>query len=395
MKLHIALLPGDGIGPEVTAEAVRILRAVAAAGEHDFTFTEALIGGVAIDVSGTPDAPGTPLPQSTIDLCLASDAVLLGAVGDNRFNHLAPDKRPEAGLLQIRQILGGFANLRPAVAYPALAATSPLRPEVAQGANILFVRELLGGLYFGQPRSWDKTTNEAVNTMRYTRAEVERVARIAFTLAGGRRGKLTSVDKANVLECSQLWRAAVDGLKPEFPTVTVEHQLVDSMAMHLMNRPRDFDVVLTENLFGDILSDEAGVITGSLGMLPSATIGGKVNLYEPVHGSAPDIAGTGKANPIGAILTAAMVLRHSAGLAAEADAIEAAVTHVLDAGHRTADLASGTSATLVTTERMGTLIREALTSQLDSQLDHTQSRHVVSGDTNAAPPALKARSITA
>ena len=367
MKLHLALLPGDGIGPEVTAEAVRLLRAVAAAGGHDFTFTEALIGGVAID------AMGTPLPQATIDLCLASDAVLLGAVGDNRFNHLTPDKRPEAGLLQIRQVLGGFANLRPAVAYLALAATSPLRPDITKGADILFVRELLGGLYFGQPRSWHREqphnpgspAEEAINTMRYTRAEVERVARIAFHLAGRRRGKLTSVDKANVLECSQLWRATVDALRPEFPDVSVEHQLVDSMAMHLMNRPRDFDVVLTENLFGDILSDEAGVITGSLGMLPSATIGGKVNLYEPVHGSAPDIAGTGKANPIGAILTAAMILRHSADLPQEADAIEAAVTAVLDAGHRTADLAPSTPAALVATERMGTLINQALASQFD------------------------------
>ncbi len=363
MKLHIALLPGDGIGPEVTAEAVHLLRTVATAGSHDFGFTEALIGGAAID------ATGTPLPPSTVELCLESDAVLLGAVGDNRFNHLTPDKRPEAGLLQIRQVLGGFANLRPAVAFPALANTSPLRPEVTRGANILFVRELLGGLYFGQPRSWhrasDSTTEEAINTMRYTRAEVERVARVAFDLAGKRRGKLTSVDKANVLECSQLWRAVVDALKPEFPAVTVEHQLVDSMAMHLMNRPRDFDVVLTENLFGDILSDEAGVITGSLGMLPSATIGGKVNLYEPVHGSAPDIAGTGKANPIGAMLTAAMVLRHSAGLAAEADAVEAAVTEVLDAGHRTADIAGGDTAATVTTARMGALVREALTAILD------------------------------
>src|SRR5579875_2375207 len=269
MKLKIAILAGDGIGPEVTREAVNILKAIAEFGGHDFTFTEALIGGVAIT------AEGTPLPQQTIDTALDSDAVLLGAVGDNRFNHLTPDKRPEAGLLQIRQVLGGFANLRPAVAYAALADNSPLRPEVTKGADILFVRELLGGLYFGQPRSWDRQTGEAINTMRYTRDEVERVARIGFDLASKRRGKLTQVDKANVLECSQLWRATVDELKAEFPAITVEHQLVDSMAMHLMNRPRDFDVVLTENLFGDILSDESGVITGSLGMLPSATIGGK------------------------------------------------------------------------------------------------------------------------
>ena len=367
MKLHIALLAGDGIGPEVTQEAVQVLETVAEACGHAFTFTDALIGGVAI----THD--GTPLPQSTIDTCLASDAVLLGAVGDNRFNHLTPDKRPEAGLLQIRQVLGGFANLRPAVAYPALADNSPLRPEVTDGTDILFVRELLGGLYFGQPRAWNRDINEAFNTMRYTRDEVERVARVAFDLAGKRRGKLTSVDKANVLECSQLWRATVDALKPEFPAVTVEHQLVDSMAMHLMNRPRDFDVVLTENLYGDILSDEAGVITGSLGMLPSATTGGKVNLYEPVHGSAPDIAGTGKANPLGAILTAAMILRHSAGLDSEAGAIESAVVKVLEAGHRTADIARGNAAATVTTTRMGALVREALA----GALDRTQSLHAV------------------
>jgi 3-isopropylmalate dehydrogenase len=367
MKLRIAVLAGDGIGPEVTQEAVRVLRVVEDAGGHEFTLQEGLIGGVAIT------AEGTPLPQKTIDLCLASDAVLLGAVGDNKFNHLTPDKRPEAGLLRIRQVLGGFANLRPAVAYPALAENSPLRAEITKGADILFVRELLGGLYFGQPRSWNKETGEAINTMRYTREEVERVARIAFDLASKRRGKLTSVDKANVLECSQLWRATVDALKAEFPAVTVEHQLVDSMAMHLMNRPRDFDVVLTENLFGDILSDESGVITGSLGMLPSATIGGKVNLYEPVHGSAPDIAGTGKANPLGTILTVAMVLRHSGGLEAEASAIESTVSQVLEAGHRSADIARGNATQTVSTERMGQLVREALA----VALDRTQSLHAV------------------
>ncbi len=371
MKLRIAVLAGDGIGPEVTREAVRVLGVVAEACGHELTLNEALIGGVAIT------AEGTPLPQTTIDICLASDAVLLGAVGDNKFNHLPPNKRPEAGLLQIRQVLGGFANLRPAVAYPALAENSPLRAEITHGADILFVRELLGGLYFGEPRYWnrdgDKGTGEAINTMRYTRGEVDRVARIAFELAGKRRGKLTSVDKANVLECSQLWRATVDDVAREFPAITVEHQLVDSMAMHLMNRPRDFDVVLTENLFGDILSDESGVITGSLGMLPSATIGGKVNLYEPVHGSAPDIAGTGKANPLGAILTAAMVLRHSAGLEAEASAVEAAVAKVLGEGHRSADIARGQGSITVNTQRMGALVREAL---VDS-MDRTQSMHAV------------------
>jgi 3-isopropylmalate dehydrogenase len=367
MKLKIAILAGDGIGPEVTREAVNILQAVAEAGGHDFTFTEALLGGVAIT------AKGTPLPQETIDIALDSDAVLLGAVGDNKFNALSPDKRPEAGLLQIRQILGGFANLRPSVAYPALSENSPLRPEVTKGVDILFVRELLGGLYFGQPRSWNKETGEAINTMRYTKAEVNRVARIAFELAGKRRKKLTSVDKANVLECSQLWRATVDSLKPDYPDITVEHQLVDSMAMHLMNIPRNFDVVLTENLFGDILSDESGIITGSLGMLPSATIGGKVNLFEPVHGSAPDIAGTGKANPLGAILTAALILRHSANLEQEAAAIEAAVQKVLEAGHRTADIARGNQEATVTTQQMGKLVHSALA----ESIDRSQSLHAV------------------
>ena len=374
MKLKIAVLAGDGIGPEVTAEATNILRAIAELGGHDFTFAPGLIGGVAITEAGSP------LPQATVDLCLDADAVLLGAVGDNKFNALSPDKRPEAGLLHIRQVLGGFANLRPSVAYAALSGNSPLRPEVTRDADILFVRELLGGLYFGQPRWWDRSggaegNGEAINTMRYTRAEVTRVARVAFELAGKRQRKVTSVDKANVLEVSQLWRAVVTEVALEYPDITLEHQLVDSMAMHLMNTPRNFDVVLTENLFGDILSDEAAVITGSLGMLPSATIGGKVNLYEPVHGSAPDIAGTGKANPLGAILTAAMVLRHSAQLEAEAAAIEAAVQQVLGAGHRTADLARGNDGreAAVSTQHMGKLVHQALTEAIDRR----QSMHAV------------------
>ena len=359
MKLTITTLPGDGIGPEVTAEAVRVLKAVAEAGEHTFTFTEARIGGTAIE------RDGTPLPESTISTCLASDAVFLGAVGDNKFNHLTPAQRPEAGLLQIRQQLGGFANLRPCLAFSALSENSPLRPEITRDVDILFVRELLGGLYFGKPREWNKETGEAFNTMRYSKDEVIRVARIAFELAAKRRGKLTQVDKANVLECSQLWRATVDELAPEYPQVKVEHQLVDSMAIHLMVRPRDFDVVLTENLFGDILSDESGVIAGSLGMLPSATLGGKVNLYEPVHGSAPDIAGQGKANPLGAILTAAMLLRHSAGLAAEATAVEAAVNDVLAQGLRTADIARGSEGANASTTQIGDAVLRALANTLN------------------------------
>jgi 3-isopropylmalate dehydrogenase len=374
MKLKIAVLAGDGIGPEVTHEATEILRAVANLGGHEFTFEPGLIGGVAITETGTP------LPPATLDLALDSDAVFLGAVGDNKFAALSPDKRPEAGLLQIRQALGGFANLRPSVAYTALAVNSPLRPEVTKDVDILFVRELLGGLYFGAPRWWDQSSSangggEAINTMRYTRDEVVRVARVAFELAEKRRKKVTSVDKANVLEVSQLWRATVSEIAKDYPGVTLEHQLVDSMAMHLMNTPRNFDVVLTENLFGDILSDEAAVITGSLGMLPSATIGGAVNLFEPVHGSAPDIAGTGKANPLGAILTAAMVLRHSAHLEAEAAAIEAAVQHVLSEGYRTADLARAPDGTqpVVSTKQMGKLVQQALTEATDRR----QSMHAV------------------
>jgi len=368
MRLKVAVLAGDGIGPEVTREATNILRAVAELGGHDFTFVEGLIGGVAITETGSP------LPTATLDAALDSDAVLLGAVGDNKFNSLTPDKRPEAGLLQIRQALGGFANLRPSVGYKELSASSPLRPEVTEGVDILFVRELLGGLYFGAPRWWNKETNEAINTMRYTRDEVVRVARIAFELASKRRKKVTSVDKANVLEVSQLWRATVTEIAKEYPDVTLEHQLVDSMAMHIMNIPRNFDVVLTENLFGDILSDEAGVITGSLGMLPSATIGGSVNLYEPVHGSAPDIAGTGKANPLGAILTAAMVLRHSAGLEQDARAVEQAVQKVLEAGYRTADIArGGEGVQVVSTQEMGKHVHQALAESIDLR----QSLHAV------------------
>ncbi len=356
-KLKILILAGDGVGPEVTAEAVRTLKTAAEVGGHDFQFRQALIGGAAIL------AEGTPLPQPTLEAALSSDAVLLGAVGGHEFSSLPPDRRPEAGLLGLRSALKGYANLRPSFAWPGLTGNSPLRPEVVEGADILFVRELLGGLYFGQPREWNKQANAAWNTMRYTRDEVARVAKVAFELARNRRSKVTSVDKANVLEVSQLWRATVTELAQEYPDVKLEHQYVDAMAMHLMNTPRNFDVVLTENLFGDILSDEAAVITGSLGMLPSATVGGRVNLYEPVHGSAPDIAGRGIANPLGAILTAAMLLRYSAGLHEEAQAVEAAVRQVLDDGYRTMDLARGAmSAKVLPTQEMGRRVREAMLS---------------------------------
>ena len=362
MNLKILVTAGDGIGPEVTNEAVAVLRDVAEIGGHKLEITEKRIGGVAIVKDGSP------LPKDTLDAALSSDAVLLGAVGGNEFNSLPPDKRPEAGLLQLRAALGGFANLRPAFAFKELAVNSPLRPEIIDGADILFVRELLGGLYFGSPREWDKAKGEAWNTMRYTRDEVARVARIAFELAMKRRKKLTSVDKANVLEVSQLWRATVNEVAAEFPGVTVEHQYVDAMSMHLMNQPRNYDVVLTENLFGDILSDESAVITGSLGMLPSATIGGKVNLYEPVHGSAPDIAGKGLANPLGAILTGALILRHSGGLEAEANAIESSVRKVLEQGFRTPDLARANPQgfPVLSTKEMGAKVRETVKAQLSA-----------------------------
>ena len=354
MRLSFTVLPGDGIGPEVTAEAVRVLHTVAGIHGYRFEFQERAIGGVAIREFGSP------LPPATLDACLASDAVLLGAVGAPEYDRLPANTRPEAGLLLLRRALGGYANLRPAISYAAIEDCSPLRSEVVRGADILFVRELLGGLYFGEPRGFTSTngTTVARNTMQYSVEEIERVARVAFEAAQKRRGKVTSVDKANVLETSQLWRQTVTRIAEDFPDVTLNHLYVDACAMHLITNPRLFDVVLTENLFGDILTDEAAVITGSLGMLASATVGGEVGLYEPVHGSAPDIAGRGLANPCGAIASAAMMLRHSAGLEREADDIELAIQHVLNAGYRTADIAAGGHVSR--TAEMGELICEAV-----------------------------------
>lgn len=361
MRTRITILPGDGIGPEVTAEAVRVLQTIEGIHGIRFEFSEHAIGGAAIEKFGSP------LPTTTLDACLASDAVLLGAVGAPEYDHLPPNQRPEAGLLLIRSALGGYANLRPAISYASIAACSPLRNEVACGADILFVRELLGGLYFGEPRGITSTngTTAAHNTMRYSVEEIERVARVAFEAARKRRGKVTSVDKANVLETSQLWRQTVTRVAQEFPDVTLDHLYVDACAMHLIANPRRFDVLLTENLFGDILSDEAAVITGSLGMLASATIGGEVGLYEPVHGSAPDIAGKGIANPCGAIASAAMMLRYSFKLEQEASDIELAIEHVLEAGYRTPDIAEGTGGYVVTTSEIGELVCEAVTEIAD------------------------------
>ena len=354
MTLRIAVLPGDGIGPEVTRQAVRILQA-SAAGRFEVRCEEFPIGGIAVKQHGEP------LPPETLSKCRESDAVLLGAVGGPEFESLPCPQKPETGLLALRKGLGGYANLRPALAYPALAACSPLRPEVLQGADVLFVRELLGGLYFGEPRGFsDGPPPNARNTMIYSEPEVERVARVAFQLAQSRRRKLTSVDKANVLECSQLWRRVVSAVAKDYPEVTLEHQLVDSCAMRLVTAPASFDVMVTENLFGDILTDEAAALTGSLGMLPSATVGGAVDLYEPIHGSAPDIAGKGIANPLGAIATVAMLLRYTAKRPAEAAEIEAAIGRVLQAGHRTADLKRHDSETLVDTAEMADLVLQAM-----------------------------------
>jgi 3-isopropylmalate dehydrogenase len=355
MKLHIAVLAGDGIGPEVTAQAVRVLRVVADLYGHRFEFAEWPVGGVAISEAGTP------LPRPTLDACLASDAVLLGAVGAPEYDRLVPEERPEAGLLALRSALGAFANLRPVISYEAISDCSPLRAELVHGSDILIVRELLGGLYFGQPRGFQAPPHDgAFNTMRYSTPEIERVSRVAFDAALIRRRKVTSVDKANVLETSQLWREVVTRVSSDYPGVALEHLYVDACAMHLIMNPQRFDVVLTENLFGDILSDEASVITGSLGMLASASIGGAVGLYEPVHGSAPDLAGQGIANPLGAIASAALLLRHSAKLEQESKVVESAIHAVLDAGYRTTDLDRGRGNYIAKTSEMGSLVAEAI-----------------------------------
>lgn len=352
MKLKITVLPGDGVGKEVTAQAVRVLQTIAKIEDHDFHFVEMPIGGEGIK------AKNSPLPPETLKACLASDAVLLGAVGAPEFDHLKGEMRCEAGLLKLRSALGAYANLRPSTAYEALADCSPLRRDIVAGSDILIVRELLGGLYFGEPRGIEIESRAAYNTMRYTAEEIERVARIAFEAAKTRRRKVASVDKANVLETSQLWRETVNKISLDYAEIKLEHLYVDACAMRLVTDPKSFDVILTENLFGDILSDEAAVLTGSLGMLASASIGGKTGLYEPVHGSAPDIAGKDIANPIGAISSAAMLLRYAAGLEQSAQCIEESIINVLSQGYRTADL--GSSGKTTGTSEMGDLVIEGL-----------------------------------
>jgi 3-isopropylmalate dehydrogenase len=360
MNLNILVLPGDGIGTEVTREAVRVLRHVARKWKHSMRLTEGLLGGIAIHKTGNP------LPDETAKLAKGADATLMGAVGLPEYDNEPPEKRPEKGLLGIRKVLGVYANLRPVRAYPSLLDSSPLKNDRVAGTDMIIVRELTGGLYYGTPRGITGNGNEtrAVNTMVYTRGEIERVTRMAFHLAMGRRKKVTSVDKSNVLENSQLWRRVVTEIAREFPEVALDHMLVDNCAMQLILNPTRFDIVLTENMFGDILSDEGAVLAGSIGMLPSASIGDRkasgvwVGLYEPVHGSAPDIAGQNKANPLGAIGSVAAMLEYSFGLKEEAAAVNAGVEAVLGSGRVTADLKpAGRPAT---TEEVGETVCAAI-----------------------------------
>ena len=360
MRLDVLVLPGDGIGTEVTREAVRVLRRVVEKWRHQLNLTEGLLGGIAIHRTGTP------LPDETTRLALAADATLMGAVGLPEFDNAPPEKRPEKGLLGIRKALGVYANLRPVRAYASQLDSSPLKNHLVEGTDMIIVRELTGGIYYGTPRgiTEDGAEVRAVNTMTYTRAEIERVSRMAFHLARARRKKVTSVDKSNVLENSQLWRRVVIEVAAEYPDVALDHLLVDNCAMQLILNPRRFDVVLTENMFGDILSDEGAVLAGSIGMLPSASIGDRrpsgawVGLYEPVHGSAPDIAGQNKANPLGAIGSVGAMLEYSFGLKEEASAVDAAIEAVLAGGPVTADLRpSGAPAS---TEQVGQAVCAAI-----------------------------------
>ena len=370
----IVALPGDGIGPEVTAEAVRVLAAVADLCGFRMATQEYPIGAAAVRQLGEA------LPGRTLGAVLEADAVLLGAVGDPALADAIGNRRPEAGLLALRKLLGAYANLRPVTVHPALRHASPLRPERLVNVDLLIVRELTGGLYYGEPRGRDERS--AVNTLRYSVAEIERVARVAFQAARGRRGLVTSVDKANVLEVSQLWRETVTRIGGDYPDVRLEHLYVDFAAMKLIVNPAAFDVLLTENLFGDILSDEAAVLTGSLGLLPSASIGDGPGLFEPVHGSAPDIAGRGVANPIGAIGSAAMLLRYGLQLPDAADLVEQAIGAVVDAGRRTADIALPGGPTLTTGE-MGEEIAQRVASRI---LSHQSSANALQVVPSSRPP---------
>lgn len=352
----IAVLPGDGIGPEVMQEGLKILEAVGERYGHRFKFNRVMVGGASID------AHGAPLTDEALAACRKSDAVYLAAVGGPKWDNLGPERRPEKALLGLRKALGLYANLRPAKVEPALIEASTLKPEALKGVDILVIRELTGGLYFGRPRGREPLGEgqfRAVDTLIYTTEEIQRVVKTAFEAARKRRKKVTSIDKANVLESSRLWREIATEVGKSYPDVALEHMLVDNAAMQLIRNPRQFDVIVTENMFGDILSDEAAMLTGSLGMQPSASLGGKVAMYEPSHGSAPDIAGQGKANPLATILSGAMMLRYSFGLESEAQAVEAAVERVLARGYRTADIAQpGTIQ--VSTREMGDQVRQEI-----------------------------------
>ncbi|MFV9511492.1 3-isopropylmalate dehydrogenase [Tepidibacillus sp. LV47] len=351
----IVVLPGDGIGPEIVTEAVKVLKTVEEISGVQFELKEYLVGGIAIDQTGNP------LPPETLEACLQSDAVLLGAVGGPKWDDLPGDVRPEKALLGLRKELGLFSNLRPVKVYDSLIDASTLKPEVIQGVDLLVIRELTGGIYFGE-KTKEMTENgiKVTDALTYTEDEIERIVRLGFETAMKRRKKLTSVDKANVLESSRVWRKVVERVAVDYPEVELNHMLVDNCAMQLVRYPKQFDVIVTENMFGDILSDEAAMLTGSIGMLPSASIGTeKVAMYEPIHGSAPDIAGQGLANPLATILSVAMMLRYSFNMNQEAEKIEQAVQNVLDAGYRTKDLARPKSK-VVSTKEMGDLVIQAM-----------------------------------
>ncbi len=363
MAYKVLVLRGDGIGPEVVGEALQVLKLVARRSAVNLEFKDGIVGGHAIDQFGTP------LPDDVLKHAQESDAILLGAVGGPKWDSPAAEKRPEQALLALRKTLGLFANLRPVKAVKELIPASPLRAEVVNGVDLVVVRELTGGIYYGKPseRRQGKDGREAVDTCAYSEAEIARVLRYAFELARDRRKKLTSVDKANILATSRLWREIAGEIAKEYKEISFENQLVDSMAMHLMRRPRDFDVVVTENMFGDILTDEASMLAGSMGLLPSASLGEELNgagfrigLYEPIHGSAPDIAGRDEANPLAAILSAAMLLEHSFGMHTEADLVEHAVEAVVHEGYRTRDLGGAAQGKLVGCKAMGRLVRERI-----------------------------------
>lgn len=347
-RYDIAIIKGDGVGPEIIDEAIKVLDAIAAEDDFELNYNEYLMGGAAIDVFGEP------LPDETLEGCLASDAILFGAIGGNKWDNLPREKRPEKGLLKLRKELGLYANLRPTKVYDSLVDASTIKSEVLEGVDMLVVRELIGGIYFGTPRGLEK--DRAFNTMVYTRDEVRRIAHVAFDAAMKRDKQVCSIDKANVLEVSQLWRECIEEVAKEYPEVKLSHMYIDNAAMQLIRDPKQFDVIVTGNIFGDIISDEASMISGSIGLLPSASIGGKVGVYEPIHGSAPDIAGQGISNPIATILSAAMMLRYALNEPQAADKIEKAVARVLKKGYRTKDIASYEAKEICSTSEIGSII---------------------------------------